>query len=123
MSPLAERGQALSVALREHDALAQPRSAELHPTGPIGIRLHFTDVADVVGWAHVHGTPVTFEDRRMFIRVSTTFMSGGEALMADAQLSPVDAYRLLQTWGYTLDEETVQVASEHAFAMLKTAAA
>lgn len=121
MSPLADRGQALSVALREHGALTQPRSAELHPDGAIGIRIHFDDVADVVGWAHVHGTVLSFADKRMYIRVSTTFLSGGEAVMADAQLSPVDAYRLLQTWGYALEGAEVQVAAAHAFAMLKSA--
>lgn len=121
MTALAERGQALSVALREHEALAQPRMTEVHPDGTVGIRMHFTALADVVGWAHVHGTAVTFTDKRMFIRVSTVFMAAGEAVMADAQLSPVDAYRLLQRWGYTFDSEEVQVTAEHAFAMLKGA--
>lgn len=130
-----ERAQALRDLIQDYPDLPRPYVTEIRgaATAETGVRMSFHAFQDVVSWGHKFGTVVYFRETTMFVRVSTAMLLDGVFILAQTQMHPVDAYRLLAQWEYDLTvnddmlrefrERGLGVPAAHAYSMTRLAAA
>lgn len=129
MSGQGERAAAYRQTFKDFPGLPVPLCAEIRPLDQIGIRLHYSRLADVVNVAERFGTNIEFVERTAFVRVSTVYIACGEAMTAWTQLHSVEAFNLLREWNVPVEfdmtkrlcPDVIKVPADHAASMMKVA--
>jgi hypothetical protein len=129
MTAQGERASAYRQTFRDFPGLPDPLCAEIRPLDEIGIRLHYSTLADVVKVAERFDSNIEFLERTAFVRVSTVYIACGEPMMAWTQLHAVEAFRLLRDWNIPVEfdpmknlcPDVIKVPAAHAASMMKVA--
>lgn len=129
MTVQGERATAYRQTFLDFPGLPIPLCAEIRPLDPIGVRLHYSSLADVVQVAKRFDTNVEFLERTAFVRVSTVYIACGEPMLAWTQLHSVEAFSLLRAWDIPVEidplthtcPDAISVKAAHAASMMKVA--
>lgn len=118
MTVLAERAGAASLVLEEFADLPVPSIVDIRRGKPVvGVRFQLDTLDELIEWALKFGVAVRFTENFSYVHVGIEIAVFDVTMAAWSHLTHVDAFEVLNRWGYKLSPDGVVVPAAHAHAM------